>query len=67
MSKPRTVEKRQMEIERKGTRVHFIIECEDEYAAMALYDQSVVEARAGILDLTVVTHRARGAGERGSA
>jgi len=67
MSKPRTVKKRQMAIERVGTRVHFIIECEDEYQAMALYDQSVDEAQAGILDLTVVTQRARSAGERGSA
>jgi hypothetical protein len=67
MSKPRTVKKRRMEIERKGTRVHFIVECEDEYSAMALYDQSVAEAAAGTMDLTIVTQRARGRGERGSA
>lgn len=60
----RRVRKRKLAIERDGSRVHFIVECEDDYSAMALYDQAVAEARFGVLDLTVVTQRAEDGGER---
>ena len=62
--KPRTVKKPQMAIELDGTRVHFIIECEDHYAAIEPYDRSTAEAKAGAMDLTVITERARDDGER---
>ena len=62
--KPWTVKKPQMTIELDGSRVHFIIECESHYAAMELYDRATTEIKAGVLDLTVVTRRARDGGER---
>lgn len=64
---PRKIRQRKLVIERDGLRVHFIVECEDIYAAMQFYDRAIADAKAGVLDLTIVLRCASDGGERSGA
>ncbi len=60
----RREKKRKLEIALQGASVHFIVNCADHYDAMELYDRATAEARAGHVDLTIITGSAKDGGDR---
>ena len=41
-------------VERDGAQVSFIVQCDDEYAAIALYDDAIARAHRGDFQLNLV-------------